>query len=172
MDILASLQSIGFDWKLAIAHVVNFLIVFALLKYFLFDSIAGTLSERRAKIKSGLAEAEEAKEHKEKAEKHYEKRVDEATAEAQEILRSAREQGDKMIARAKNEAQSEADEIIENAQKKIEQERAEMEADLEEKTADLVVSGVNKILEEKIDESEGKRIISRGVSEVNEASHG
>ena len=69
--------NIGFDWRMALAQLVNFLIIFYLLKRFVWGSIKKTLAERKAKIDKGLEDAEAAEGLQLKAEQDYEKRVKE-----------------------------------------------------------------------------------------------
>ena len=60
MNILEILGNIGFDWRIAFANLVNFLIIFYLLKRYAFGPIGRILDERRRKIEEGLEHAREA----------------------------------------------------------------------------------------------------------------
>ena len=54
------LQKIGFDWQVALANLVNFLIILFLLKKFAFKPIGKLIKDRRDKISEGLQKAKEA----------------------------------------------------------------------------------------------------------------
>ena len=58
------LSKIGFDYRVALANLVNFLIVLWVLQKFAFPKIQIVLAERQAKIRKGLADAEAAKQAK------------------------------------------------------------------------------------------------------------
>jgi F0F1-type ATP synthase membrane subunit b/b' len=58
MEVLAKL---GFDWKVALANLVNFLIIYLLLRNVVFKKLGNAIRERREKIQAGLDDAEKAK---------------------------------------------------------------------------------------------------------------
>jgi F0F1-type ATP synthase membrane subunit b/b' len=47
MDILGILGKIGFDWQVALANLVNFLIIFWILKKFAFKPVREILQKDR-----------------------------------------------------------------------------------------------------------------------------
>lgn len=161
MDILQSFAQIGFDWRMALANLVNFLIVFFLLKHFVFEPIKNTISKRKSKIEKGLEDAQKAKTKRVMAEEQYEKKIEEAKDEANQVLSQAHEQRGQIIEKAHEKAEDEAQEIIAGAKKRIKEERREMQARLREETAELVIDSVEKILDEEVDEEKGKRIIGQ-----------
>ena len=83
MEILAK---IGFDWQVALANLVNFLIIFFLLKKFLFGPIAKTLAERKKAISEGLQNAALATDALSEAKKEGDKIIAEAKAQANTII--------------------------------------------------------------------------------------
>jgi len=80
------LSKIGFDYRVALANLINFLIVLWILQKFAFPKIQEVLSERQAKIRKGLRDAEEAKQAKIDAEKSAESTRDSAHTEARVIV--------------------------------------------------------------------------------------
>ena len=60
VNIYEILQKIGFDWQVALANLVNFLIILFLLKKFAFKPIAKLIKDRQDKISEGLQKAKEA----------------------------------------------------------------------------------------------------------------
>jgi F-type H+-transporting ATPase subunit b len=55
------LKTFGFDPILLGAQIINFLIIFYLLKRFLYKPVLGMLKTREDKIKEGIKQAEEAR---------------------------------------------------------------------------------------------------------------
>lgn len=86
------LNNFGFEPILFIAQIVNILIVFFVLKKFLFKPLVKTLEDRKHKISEGLHFAEEA-----------EKRLQEATEKEEQILRKAQDFAKKMLDETKTE---------------------------------------------------------------------
>ncbi len=97
------------DWFTIVAEIINFLILVALLKYFLYDRIIGIADKREAKIAARFAEAEQKRaEAEEKAEAFHTK---------QQKLDEQREQ---LIAGAKEEAENRRRELLKRARQEVE----------------------------------------------------
>lgn len=62
MEIASSvLNKLGFDWQIALANSINFLIVYFLLKKVVFNKLRDAILERKAKTEEGIRLREEAK---------------------------------------------------------------------------------------------------------------
>ena len=62
MDIGLILANLGFDWRVALANLANFLIIVWILKRFAFKPIKAIIEKRENTIKEGLDKAKEAEE--------------------------------------------------------------------------------------------------------------
>jgi len=49
-SVLNNLGKMGFDWHMALFNLVNFLILYFILKKYLFGSISATIAERQKKV--------------------------------------------------------------------------------------------------------------------------
>jgi len=78
------------DWFVFFAQIVNFLILMALLKKFLYGRIIGAIDAREAKIAATFAEAEKSQENAGKASLLCETRLRELEGAADEMLNKAR----------------------------------------------------------------------------------
>jgi F-type H+-transporting ATPase subunit b len=150
MDIASTLSTIGFDWRIALANLVNFLLIFYLLKRFAFVPIGRMLDERKRRISQGLEDARRAATERQMAEQEFERLVDEARDQANSIIATARTQEKSILAKASDQAKIEARHLMNEAQAKIEAEKAAMEREVKEKTAELVVTGVERVLRQKL----------------------
>ncbi len=112
MEILTDIATkIGFDWRLALTHFINLLLIFVLLVKFALPSIKKTISERTAKIQEGLRMRNEA-----------DKIVELANLEGKEINKAANQKASELITKtemnAKNiltESSQKASEIMQAA---------------------------------------------------------
>lgn len=159
MEILDSLAKIGFDWQVALANFVNFLIIFWLLKRFVFAPMQDKFKERRETIEKGIEDAKIAERERTMAEAKKEKIVEGARGEANTIVADARNKEQEIIEEAKSEAQKEQERIRKEAQKALEREKNDMKESLRHETADLIISSVEKILKEEVDEKKNKELI-------------
>lgn len=117
MEILQEIANkIGFDWKLALTHLINLLLIFFLLAKFALPSIKKVVAERTKKIQEGLKMREEA-----------DKIVDDANLESQKIAKSANQKAEEIYSKAESgakeivmSANTKASEIIQFAEQEKE----------------------------------------------------
>lgn len=102
------LTAFGIDWRLIVIQIFNFSILVGILWYFLYTPVLKLLSEREAKIKKGMSDAEEAG-----------KALLLADSEKTTILKAAHLEAGQIHSRATLTAEEKAGALIEEAQKKI-----------------------------------------------------
>ena len=161
MDIGTILGNLGFDWRVAAANLVNFLIIFFVLKKFAFGPIRDVLEARRARIVQGLEDAERAARDRMMAEESFTRRVADAKEEANRIVSDAKLREEALAREAEAHALAEAAAITRRAQENIARDRATMERDIRRQSAFLVVAGIEKIVREEFDDKTHERFIQK-----------
>lgn len=151
MDILQEAAlNIGFDWRMALANLFNFIIIFFLLKRFVWSSIKETLDSRKSTIEQGLKDAEDAKVLEERAQSDYDAKLKEADEEAFSVMSTAYAQGKDVLDGAHKKASKDAEKILEAGRNTLLQEKVEMQKELSNEAVELVMSGVEKVIKEKM----------------------
>lgn len=102
-------HAFGIDWKLLLAQGVNFVILLAVLSYFLYGPLMRTLKDRADKIAKGLADADAATAERAQV-----------AAEKSAVLAEANHQGELIVARAEEQGKHERAEIVKSAQARAE----------------------------------------------------
>jgi F-type H+-transporting ATPase subunit b len=97
------------DWFTVISQIVNFLLLVALLKYFLYDRIIRAMDEREARIAARLQEAEATQAAAEREAAAYRQQREEIEDRRTELL-----------ARAKAEADTRRDALLDKARGEVE----------------------------------------------------
>jgi F-type H+-transporting ATPase subunit b len=156
--------NIGFDWQVALANFVSFLIIFWILKKWVFGPVGDIIQQRKETIEDGVNMAQKSQEELERAQKQAEDTLREANADANSIVAKAKSHGDDLIASATAQAQEEAQKVSAKAQESIEKEKQAIERELLAKTAGLVSLGVQKILQEEVDEAKHDELTKRALS--------
>ena len=151
-------------------QLVNFLILFLLLRKLLYKPIAGYMEQRREEIRNTIEQAENDKEVARKTREKYEKQILEAKKEAAEILNRAGKQGDDMISQSKVEAKKQAQNIIEQAKKEINLEKERVFMELRDEVGRLSVDIAQKIIVQNIDYASQEKLIKDYLAEVGEVS--
>lgn len=162
--ILSVLHSIGFNWHVALANFVNFLIILFILNKFVFKKIIKTIDNRDSIIKRGLEDASQAEtnlkkanelgeniitEAKAKAEADIKNKIDHANAEALSIVNHSKDQVENLKNTLTNKIQSAEDDVHANFAKIAPALLAKMfketlSKNLDEKTNDQLVSALIK----------------------------
>src|SRR3990167_3311615 len=91
------LKDFGVSPILLGAQIINFLIVFYLLKRFLYKPVLDVLRKREDEIKKGLQEAEKGKKLLEETEEKEKKILRNARLKADEMVKNAKAQGEEIL---------------------------------------------------------------------------
>ena len=166
MDIVETLGKIGFDWRVALANLVNFLIIFWLLKRYAFKPIAAILRKRQHTINEGLDNALAAESKLEQAEAEAKGVITSARKEAQDITKGAKARGDELIAQAENEAKVRGQALLADAEALIKSQQGKAEEKIKSDAAQFVVSGLEKILKKTLTPAHQTEIIKQATAEL------
>jgi len=144
------LGKIGFDWQVALANLVNFIIVFFVLKKFAFEPINKIIKERQNKIDQGLENAKLAETDRMMARELRETELSKAKKEANDIVGLAQQKSNEMVLMSKTNAEKEKNQIIKEGEKEVLEKKEAIKKEAEKEMSILVISGVEKILREKL----------------------
>ncbi len=159
MNILDILAKIGFDWRMAAAQLVNFLIIYYLVKRYLFPPLVKAIQERQKTIEEGVNKAKEAETKLMLASQEYEDRLSEARAKAREIINSAYQEAEEITKQARGRAEIEAKQMIKAAQAEIDKQREQAERELRAYAVKLATLIAEKLMRKSIDEQTQAQII-------------
>lgn len=156
------------DWTIIWA-IVNILILFVLLRIFLFKPVHKFMDERTASVQNDLDSAKKSKEEAEALRQNYEDTLSNARTEADEIISKAREEAVMEKERIIRQSQEEADQIITEANKTIENERKRAMQQAQSQIADLAIEAASKIIGENVDNDRNRKLVDDFLSdeEVN-----
>src|SRR5258706_5420260 len=114
------LTNFGVEWNLLLAQIVNFLIIFFVLKKFFYKPIATALDDRKQKIVESLKNAETIEKKLTATEEKTAKLISDARREAQTIIDSARKESVELTSQARLETQKMVESMQEKAHAQIE----------------------------------------------------
>lgn len=161
MDIGQILGNLGFDWRVALANLVNFLVIVWILKRFAFKPIQQKIQERKDKIKKGIEDAEKSSSELQMAEQTSQKILLDARTQANGIIAGAQKESEKIVAEGKLSQEEQTKKIMTETNKSMQREKQKMLADLKSEVADLVVATTKKIIKEDITKEKQEKIISK-----------
>lgn len=156
-------------WEI-ITQLINLLLLFLLLKHFLFKSVQNILNARQAEIDKSYADAETAQTRAEELRDEYEKRISDAKAEAADIAKAASRKAQAHYDEVVGTAKADAARLREKAEAQIEQEKKKAMNELKDEISGIAVDIASKVVEREIDEKDHEELISEFIKGVGEAS--
>lgn len=159
-QILNILGSVGFNWHVALANFVNFLIILFILNKFFFRKLGKTISDRQEVIVKGLSQASDAEKALAKAEEEKKDIIHAAKKESHTIITEAQSQAEELAASIKLQAENEA----EAKAKALLQKEAELASKVEKEFAEAAPHIVAKLyaetLKKNLSEKENNELIA------------
>lgn len=156
-------------WEI-ITQLINLLLLFLLLKHFLFKPVQNVLNARQAEIDKDYADAEAAQTRAEELRDEYEKRIADAKAEAADITKAANQKAQAHYDEVVGEAKADAARLKQKAEAQIEQEKKKAMNELKDEISGIAVDIAAKVVEREIDEKDHEALISEFIKGVGEAS--
>lgn len=160
------MDKLGINLGYLIVQIFNFIIMYLVLKKWVFGPVLGMLEKRRQAIAQGLEDARVAAEARANAEKEAEKIIAEAQAKAAQIVREASERAEVVAREIKAAAEAEAAKAREQALAEVEDERNRMLGVLRSQVAALAIAAAQKLVGEALDEQRQHALIQEFFSGV------
>ena len=160
---------LSFDPGLFMWTIVTFLIVLMLLKWKAWGPLMSVLDKRAEDIKNALAAADRAKEDAEKASQDYEKLVQKAHAEAQQIIADSKAAGERVKNEVESAAKEKAEEMIGKAKTQIEAESQKAIQEIKSSVVDLSIEAAEKIIEKNLDSEDNRKLVEKTIDRIGQA---
>ena len=141
------------DWHIIVAQAVYFAVVFAVLYFFALKPLNKLMAERSDKIARGVNDAKTNAEMLAATKAEYDKALNKARGEAQEILQENRKKADAKRAEMMEAAKADVEKIVQNGKKTIEAEKVKMVEDAKKEIVSLAMEATKKLLEKSANEN-------------------
>lgn len=158
---------LNLDWNI-VWTIVNILVLFLLLKHFLFKPITEMMESRTAEIKNNLKDAEDQKQKASELTAQYEEKLQGAHAEAAQIVSEARQRGQREYDAILKTAGQDAQKEQERARADMEREREEMLRGVQENVTELVLLTASKLSQKELDEESDRKLVDSFLSEAGD----
>ncbi len=150
---------LNFDFWSIFWAVLNILILFILLRIFLFKPINKMLDNRTQAIQKDIDDAERAKKEAEELRQQYENSISNAKEEAVQIVKNAHEYAESERAAIIRKSHEEADEIVSAASETIENERKRVIQQAHIQIADLAIEAASKVVGANLDDDKNRKLV-------------
>ena len=148
--------------------IVNLLVLFFLLKKFLFGRVNAVLEQRAALVKSEIASAEDNNRQAEALKAQYEGKLTDARHEAAKIVADAQNRAQRVYEGKMAEAEADAKRLRSEAEAQIASERENMLQGARNEVASLALLAAAKVAQQAMDGESDKALVDSFLAEVGE----
>ena len=149
-----------------LVSIVQFLILYWLLRRFLWGPVTRTLDDRARRIREGLDLADTAKQERERMKHEFEQLLAQARREAAAIAERTTKAAEAAAADIKAQAKTEADRIREKGRGDAQHLHDQALAQLRKEAASMVVFAASRILGREISPEQHRALIERSLDEA------
>jgi len=148
--------------------LINMVILFLLIRHFLFDKVNNVIESRQEEVKNTYEEANNANEKAKKLELDYSEKLSMAKEESAEIVKSATKKAQSRSDEIINDAKLEASNIIQRSNSEIEREKKRAVNQIKDEISDIAFMVATKVIEKEIDKKDNDRLIEDFIKNVGE----
>lgn len=154
-------------WQILIS-LVNLLIIYKIMKKFLFKPVQKVMNAREEKVNRIFSEADESRSSADQMKREYEQKLAGARAEADTLLqtaaRTAQLRGDQIVSEAKDQAAH----AKQKAEDEIARQKQQMLADVRSEISGLAVDIASKVVEREINEEDYEGFVNDFIQNVGD----
>ncbi len=161
-------EFMSIDLTTIIATLLNTLILFLILKHFLFDKVNKVIKDRQEEIQASYDRADEAEKNAQKLEADYNEKIGQAKQESAEIIREATKKAQVRADEIIDEARVEAKGIRTNAENEIEREKKIAVNAIKDEISQIAFSAAAAVVEKDLTSEDNERLIETFIDNVGE----
>ena len=153
-----------------IFQICNLLILFTLIRKLLFKRVMAVLDKRQQEIDGIYDAADKAKDDADQMKEEYTRKMSNARAEADMLVKNATETGQPRGDAIAQEARGEATRVQQKAESDIEQERRKAYSELVGEISGMAVDIAGRMVEREINADDHKELVDEFIKKAGEAS--
>jgi len=153
------LSTLGIDWRIMAAQLLNFLILVGILSYLVYRPLLRVLDERKNRIRKAMDDAKHIADQRKEIDRYRAEQLKKIDKETAAFLESARVHAEKVKREILEHAQKEANDILEKAKHQLGDERAKLLKEVQSSIADIAVGLAEKVLAREFGDADQKRVL-------------
>jgi F-type H+-transporting ATPase subunit b len=152
------ISKLGIDLKLLLAQIVNFVILFFILKKLLYKPLLNVMDKRKKMIEKSVEDAKKIEEQVLKIADEKTKVLSDASKEAMAVLEQAKKDGEEERKKALEKARKEISGLADRYRGELATEKAKMLDELKAEIAGMIVSASEKIMRKEFSKDDQHRL--------------
>jgi F-type H+-transporting ATPase subunit b len=166
------IAALGLNLQGFLFQLITFVIVFVILRQFVFKKLVKTLDDRREAVESSIKHAAETEEKLQKAQETIAGMLADGRKQADEVVAAAHKEANQMVEEAETKAAKRAEHIVSEAKSSMDVEVAKAREALKVETAALVAAATEQIIKQKLDPSKDAALIQDALKQAKGTTHG
>lgn len=162
------MEALGINLGYLFVQILNFAIIFVVLRVWVYKPILGLLGKRRERIAQGLEDARVAAEARANAEKEAQAILSQAQADANQKVREAADRAEQVAREIHAAAEKDATAVREAAAGEAEQARSAALGELRGQVAALAIAAAQKLIGESLDEKRQRHLVEEFFSGIKD----
>ncbi len=158
-------------WQILIS-LANLLILFVLLKKFLYKPVRKMLEQRQSEIDDSYKAAEEAKQHAQASEQTWNEKIQHAEAHSSEIIQQAAVLAGQRKEQILAEAKAQADGIVRQAEQEAILVQRKAEEEMKQEIVSVSALLTEKLLDREINAEDHRKLIDTFIDEIGDDHEG
>lgn len=149
-----------------VINMVNILVLYLLMKKFLFGPVTEIMEKRKNVIANSFAQAEAKNQEALKLKEEYGRALGDAKETASNIVKEGMERALLEGEKQRRETQEEVAKMKEEAYKAIELERIKSKEELQSEIAGIALVAAAKVIQENVDDERNRQIVTEFLQEA------
>ena len=159
---MQSLEIISVNFWQILISLCNLLIIFLIMKKFLFGPVQAMMKTRREQVDKIYSDADESRTSANQMKQEYEQKM--ASARQEAATQTAQRKSDQIVA----EANSQASHVKQKAEEEIAQQKKQMLQDIRSEISGLAVDIASKVVEREINQKDYDGFVDEFIQNVGE----
>jgi len=159
-----ALAALGFNSRVFLLNIIAFVLLFLVLRRYLFRPLATMMNLRAQEIAEGLEAAQQSKEHLAKVGEEREGILAAARDEGREWVRQAGKEAEEARARLLAEAREEANRIRERGREAVAMEREQAMLEVRRTVVDLALLAASRAVLQRMDERSHRQAVEEFIA--------
>lgn len=149
-------------------QLINTLILYLILKKFLFGPVTAFMQKRENDIKTQIQDAKNLDAEAQKLREAYEAKLALADDEGKDVVKKYTQRAENRAFEIVKTAEAEVDTMKLNAHRELERERVKAVNELKGQISELTILAASKVVEKDLNEADHKELINKFIGEVGE----
>lgn len=163
-------KQFGLDFKLVLIQLIGFILLYLLLKKFLFGRITEMVQKRGDEIRNSYENNEKTREEVLALKNDYEKKLLEARTEAESIIKNAKEKAEKAGQEIIEKTRIEAGRIKDKGIAEIEQEKKRVITEIRTDVVNISMEIASRVVKKTISEEEARSLADDVFAEIGKVN--